>query len=148
MEPGDRRYVRAINRSEAVRELRRIVETKSWPRLVDLVEADWAELLFRHPGSLARALRTAPLAAAQSVRILAIRELLDVRPPVRMLLPPGLTDEQGRAVARSASARPALELNLAAMVLLRRRGEDERAAAFADQLDLIRLGIGVIPAPR
>ena len=29
------------------------------------------------------------------------------------------------------------------MVLLRRRGEDERAAAFAAQLDLIRLGIGV-----
>jgi LuxR family maltose regulon positive regulatory protein len=88
-------------------------------------------------------LRATPPASAQSLRVFALRELLDVLPLTRMPLPPELTDERARAVARSSSARTALELNLAAMVLLRRRGEDERAAAFAAQLDSIRLGIGV-----
>jgi LuxR family maltose regulon positive regulatory protein len=119
--------------------LQHFVFAHSWSRFVELVESRWAELLFRHPGILARALRSPPASAiAGRPKIMAIRDLLAVTPPMRVPFPPMLSDAERAAAGRSAQAREAMELSLAAMVALRRRGRYAQALGYSEQLEAIR----------
>jgi LuxR family transcriptional regulator, maltose regulon positive regulatory protein len=120
--------------------LRHAVAAGSWSRLVDIVESHWPHLIFEHPGTLTRALRRVPVAAlSASPLALAFREILPVLPPSRMPIPPLMTEAEVAAVARSPRVGHALEVSLAVMVVLRRRGSYPQAQAYGEQLDALRL---------
>ncbi len=121
------------------RAVRYAVAAGSWPRVVAILTSNWPRLLFEHPGTLTRALRSTPLASMTgSPVVLALQEILLPSAAIRQRLPPRLKESDWAAVGRSPQARFALEVSLSAAVLLRRRGLYAQARAYDRQLDAIR----------
>lgn len=134
--PADSRPGRPVTPANLIR---RATRATSWPEVVRLIETQWPYLLFEHPASLAYALRSAPISALGGSAVsLALRDILAVEPVSQMHLPRLLDLRGQQAVGGSEQARRALELNLGAMVALRRRGQFEQAQAYSRQLDTMR----------
>jgi LuxR family transcriptional regulator, maltose regulon positive regulatory protein len=121
-------------------ELRVTAAADEWPRVIELVQSHWPVLLFGHPGTLARVLRSVPVPiVARYPLLLALLELLGLEAAEPMRLPPWLTVTERDSIGRSSLARSAVEANLAAMVVCRRRADFRAAARYQAQLSAIRV---------
>jgi hypothetical protein len=104
------------------------VDSEDWPLVVALTEANWTQLLGLHSGRLHRALRATPLDHfVGNPLALMTRELFGIDPAVPAPLPRPLTDIE----------RIAVEMNLAALIASRRRGQYDVAMAYYAQLESI-----------
>ena len=92
-----------------------------------------------YPKTLARAMQALPVSVVVgSPLAIAFRELLAATSSGRTPLPALLAAANQTAVGHPLSARQALEVNLAAMVVLRRRGHYLQAKHYSERLNRIR----------
>jgi LuxR family transcriptional regulator, maltose regulon positive regulatory protein len=114
------------------------VDCEDWPLVVALTETNWTQLLAMHSGRLHRALRATPREHfAGNPLALMTRELFEIDLAAPAPLPRLLTEIERIAVGRSPHCRRALEMNLAALIASRRRGQYDAAIAYYNQLESI-----------
>lgn len=119
--------------------LRHLVQVRSWLRLAAVITEHWTLLLARYPNALARSLGAMPVAAiVRHPPLAALNEILGGAPLTPLPLPRLLDEPERAMVSDSGRAREVLEANLAAMVVLRRRGDYRRAKAYSEQLNEIQ----------
>lgn len=113
------------------------VQARNWPLVVNVIDTHWRQLILRHRGRLYEALVAAPLEAiATSPRAVAVRDMWLRGPDDRVLglnpLPPS-TPELAE-LGNGAQAREVLDVGLAVLLALRRRGRFDRARSHGDRL--------------
>jgi LuxR family transcriptional regulator, maltose regulon positive regulatory protein len=137
-QPGDMAAHRRTASEAVKRALIDAVDCEDWPLVVALTETNWTQLLAMHSGRLHRALRATPREHfAGNPLALMTRELFEIDLAAPAPLPRLLTEIERIAVGRSPHCRRALEMNLAALIASRRRGQYDAAIAYYNQLESI-----------
>lgn len=125
------------------------VDAEDWPLAVEIIEASWGTLIFRHDDELWRAITTLPPELLQSSpRALAARDTqLPIPDDLFMSIAtlPG-TEEELAELGRGQNAEEVLETCFGVLVALRHRGAIPRARAYGDNaLTVVRAARAVHP---
>ena len=127
----------SLTHGRPARALSHALEAGEWPLVVEVLENAWRFLPFAEPTLLHRTFATVPPGAmASSPRVAALRELLSPPPSTRLLELGALPRSAAQLIqlGMSGRARETLDTGILISLALRRRGDFEVAADYADRL--------------